>query len=187
MRVATRQIALEASSWTPELSLQVAALFDGLAPEWHTRASEPRLAVVADAIARVGPIADTTWVDLGSGTGLVTPWLAARCRRLVAVDLSAAMLALAPADTGLRVCADGAQLPLADGVVDGLILVNAFMFPAEARRVVGVNGVVVWVSTAGDGTPIYLPAEDVLRALGPGWDAVASEAGRGTWAVARRR
>jgi hypothetical protein len=96
------------------------------------------------------------------------------------------MIALAPPDAGRRVRADGARLPLADGAVDALVLVNAFLFPSEARRVVGPAGVVVWVNTSGEGTPIYLSADDVLAALGPGWDAVAAQAAQGTWAVARR-
>jgi Methyltransferase domain len=186
MRKVTRQIAFDADGWTPETSAQVAELFDGLAPEWHTRAREPRLEVVADAFARGGQIGAGTWVELGSGTGLVSPWLAARCRLLVAAELSAGMIALAPPDAGRRVRADGARLPLADGAVDALVLVNAFLFPWEARRVVGPAGVVVWVNTSGEGTPIYLSADDVLAALGPGWDAVAAQAAQGTWAVARR-
>jgi ubiquinone/menaquinone biosynthesis C-methylase UbiE len=186
MRRATRQIAL-GEGWTPELADQVADLFDGLASEWHTRASEDRLTAVVDAFERGGPIPDSTWVELGSGIGLASPWLAARCRRLVAVDISAAMLALAPPDAGFRVRADGARLPVPDGCADALVLINTFLFPSEARRVVGRTGVVVWVSTSGDGTPIYLPAEDVLGALGPAWDGAASQAGHGTWAVLRRR
>ncbi|MGH9070750.1 MAG: methyltransferase domain-containing protein [Acidimicrobiales bacterium] len=186
MRAVTREIALEPDGWTPERAAAVTQLFDTLAPEWHLRGSEKRMEVVADAFERGGRIPDGTWVELGSGTGLVSPWLARRCRRLVAIDLSYAMLALAPPEAGLRVRADGALLPLPDTSTDALILVNAFLFPGEVRRIVSAEGVVVWVNTSGDDTPIYLPAEDVLRVLGPGWDAVASEAAQGTWAVARR-
>jgi hypothetical protein len=96
------------------------------------------------------------------------------------------MLARAPADAGLRVRGDGVALPLPDGSVDALVLINAFLFPAEARRVVAPAGVVVWVNTSGDGTPIYLSAEDVLLALGDGWEGRASEAALGTWTVLRR-
>lgn len=186
MRSVTRQVAFEPGGWTPERAARVAELFDGLASEWHTRASGSRLEPVADALSRGGPIRPGLWVELGSGTGLLSGFLAERCRLLLAVDLSAEMLRLAPAAPGRRVRADGAKLPLPDGSVDALVLANAFLFPEEARRVLARDGVVVWVSSRGAGTPIYLPAEDVVAALGPGWKAVAADAGWGSWAVARR-
>jgi hypothetical protein len=53
-------------------------------------------------------------------------------------------------------------------------------------RVLAPDGCLVWVNTSGEQTPIYLPADDVVAALGDGWTGVASEAGTGTWCVARR-
>lgn len=190
MRIATRAIALEPGGWNPARIAEVTALFDSLAPEWHTRGSEPRLEVVADALDRGGPIRPGTWLELGSGTGLLTPWLAARCALVVAAELAPAMLAFAPAGIGSKVRADGAALPLAGARVDALVLVNAFLFPAEAGRILAPDGAVVWVNTAGPRTPIHLPAPDVLAALDAGaggaWDGVSSEAASGTWVVARR-
>ncbi|MCU1496150.1 MAG: hypothetical protein JWM47_103, partial [Acidimicrobiales bacterium] len=52
--------------------------------------------------------------------------------------------------------------------------------------VLGADGVVVWVNSSGDQTPIYLPAEDVAAALPGGWTGVASGAGAGLWCVLRR-
>jgi SAM-dependent methyltransferase len=186
MRVVTRQVAFEPAGWTPERAAHVAALFDSLAEEWHTRESPARRQPLDDALARGGPIRPGLWLEVGSGTGLLTPVLAARCRCLVAVDLSWSMLRLAPPDVGARVMADAARLPMPDGSVDALILVNALLFPAEAGRVVSADGVVVWVNTSGDKTPIHLGADDVNRALGPAWHGAAAGAGWGTWAVLRR-
>lgn len=186
MRTVTRQVAFEPDGWTPERAAKVAALFDGLAAEWHTRAAEGRLDPLEDALARGGPIPSGTWVEVGSGTGLLSPYLQDRCARLLAMDLSAEMLRLAPADVGHRVRADAARMPLPTGSVDALVLVNAFLFPKEAHRVLHDAGVLIWVNTRGEGTPIHLPAEDVAAALGPGWGGFASEAGWGTWAVLRR-
>lgn len=190
MRLMTRLAAFEPAAWGSQEVTEVAELFDGLAPEWHTRASEPRLEVISDAFERGGPgggpIPPGRWLELGSGSGLLTGWLAQRATSVVAVDLSAQMLALAPAGPSARLRADGACLPFRSGVFDALVLVNAFLFPAEAGRVLAGHGAVVFVSTSGPGTPIYLSAADVLAALGEGWTAVAAEAGWGTWCVARR-
>ncbi len=65
-------------------------------------------------------------------------------------------------------------------------LVNMFLFPAEISRVLADDGVLLWVSTNGEQTPIYLPPEDVLRALPATWEGVTARAGWGTWLTARR-
>jgi hypothetical protein len=46
--------------------------------------------------------------------------------------------------------------------------------------------VLLWVSTNGEETPIYLPPADVLSALPGTWDGTTSQAGWGTWLTARR-
>jgi hypothetical protein len=40
-----------------------------------------------------------------------------------------------------------------------------FLFPAETSRVLADDGVLLWVSTNGEETPIYLPPADVLDAI----------------------
>lgn len=186
MRKATRAIASSPQGWTPELRSQVRDLFDQLAPGWNTRAGEQRLDAVHDALER-GPLPKGgTWLELGSGTGLMTAALAKRADVVLAVDLSEQMLRLAPAHVAPRLRADGAALPVPPGSVDVLVAINAFLFPAEAARVLAADGALLWVNTSGPHTPIHLPAEDVLAAMGAGWRAVASEAGWGTWAVLRR-
>jgi SAM-dependent methyltransferase len=186
MRKVTREVAFEPEGWTPERAATVAAVFDGLAPQWDATHDDPgRYDPLVDALARGGNLPPPC-VELGAGTGLGTRFLAPRFGSVVAVDLSAGMLRRADPTLGIRVQADGAHLPIARGSVGTLVLVNALLFPPEVRRVVAPDGAVVWVNTNGDGTPIYLPAEDVAAALGPGWSGVASEAGWGTWVVLRR-
>ena len=97
----------------------------------------------------------------GSGTGIATPWLAERFALVMAAELSPEMLKLAPAGVGSRLRADGSQLPLRDQSVDAAVLVNMFLFPEEMARVVRPDGVVVWVNTSGDRTPIHLTADEV--------------------------
>ena len=186
MRQVTRRAAFESDGWDRPTAERVTKLFDKLAPEWHTRSSEPRMAPVADAWERGGPIPVGRWLEVGSGVGLVTGWLAERTDTVIAVDLAMEMLRLAPPAAGPRVRADASWLPFADHSLDAVWLINALLFPAETARVLAPDGAIVWVNTSGPDTPIYLSAEDVHRAMGPGWKGPASEAAFGTWAVLRR-
>src|SRR2546421_12119146 len=115
MRIATRRAAgLDQRGWTGELRTEVAAFFDGLASEWHTRTSPERTAVVRDALVRgLDPIGISAGmaVEVGSGIGTYSPPLAERFPAVVAVDLSLAMLKLAPQGPAHRIQADGASWP----------------------------------------------------------------------------
>jgi hypothetical protein len=66
------------------------------------------------------------------------------------------------------------------------VLINAFLFPAEVDRVLSGGGVVVWVNSSGEQTPIYLSTDDLLAALPGKWTGIASRAGEGHWCVLRR-
>lgn len=193
MRAVTRQVAFDPGGWTPERRVKVAALFDSLAPEWHTRATPGRDEPLVDALARgldaVGrPTAERPGpcLELGSGTGFTTPTLVERFGAVVAVDLAAEMLKLAPVATAPRVQADAAALPFRGGAAGAVVLVNALLFPHEVDQALSPSGLVVWVNTSGDRTPIHLPVADVAEALPGPWDGVAAEAGWGTWGVLAR-
>jgi hypothetical protein len=181
----TRLIALE-GGWSDELAARIRQLFDALAPEWHTRGGEVRVAPTIDALARGGIAPRGTCVEVGSGTGIHTPPLSGHFDRVLSVDLSAEMLQLAPRDLSVLLQADASQLPFKDGSVDAVVCVNAFLFPAEYDRVLAAAGSIAFVSTAGDQTPIFLAPEDVLSALPGRWSGLASHAAWGTWMVARR-
>lgn len=189
MRIMTRRAAgLLDPPWDDAARAEVAAFFDLLAPEWHTRTSPSRDAVVADALERglASMSGGDVCVELGSGIGAYTPMLAQRWRRVLATEVAIEMLRLAPARPGHRVLADGARLPLSDGAADAVVLVNCFLFPEEVDRVLAQAGVVVWVNSSGDQTPIHLPAADVVAALPGEWTGVTSSAGAGTWCVLHR-
>ncbi len=186
MRRVTRQVAFEPDGWTPERRAKVADLFDGLAPEWHTRETPGRYDALLDALDRGGVPTDGPTLELGSGTGLSTPLLAERFPRLIAGDLSRGMLRLAPAEVAPRVQLDSSDLPVPDGAFRVVLAINMLLFPVETARVLAPDGVLVWVNTSGDRTPIHLAADDVVAAMGAGWRATASEAGTGTWCVTRR-
>jgi hypothetical protein len=95
------------------------------------------------------------------------------------------MVSLAARD-GLRAQADASVLPVRSGSVSVVALVNMFLFPAEVARVLTDKGVVLWVSTNGDATPIYLSPAEVLEALPGEWHGTSAQAGWGTWLTARR-
>ncbi len=185
MRQVIREVAFGDEGWTPDLAVSVEALFDQLADEWNTRDKPERYLSIADALERGGPFADGLAIELGSGTGMTTKMFAARFPWLVAVDLSMEMLRRAPKEVP-RLRADGSRLPLSDGSVATLVLINMILFPAEVDRVVATDGALLWVNTAGEQTPFYLAPEEVDSALPGEWDIVAAEGGRGTWCVARR-
>jgi len=184
MRAVTRQIAFEPGGWTAERRAKVAALFDGLAPEWHTHLHDPqRTAPLTDAYDRGGIVAGGTCLEVGSGDGANTAFLEARHDHVVALDLSFEMLRRG---SGTRVRADAGDAPLRDGSVDVAVLVNAFLFPVELDRLLAPGGLLVWVNTAGANTPIHLTAEEVEEALPGAWNGLGAEAGWGTWSVWRR-
>lgn len=188
MRVMTRRAAgLQGPPWDAGSRAEVAALFDGLAPEWHTRTSPQRSRVVDDALDRGGVGRGAAALELGSGTGAYTGVLAGRFDRVVAMDLSIEMLRLAAGAPGHRVLADAHQLPVAAGAVDAVVLVNMLLFPDEVARVVAPGGCVVWVNSSGEATPIHLLPHEVAEALPGSWAGTWARAGTGLWTVLRRR
>jgi hypothetical protein len=185
MRRVTTDTAFAPESWTPERAAKVGELFDSLAPTWKERDGPERHASVLDALDRGGPFPHGPCIEVGSGAGIATPVLADALRDVIALDLSFEMLVLAGSETP-RVRADASVLPIRSHAVAVVALINMFLFPAEVDRVLAPDGALLWVSTLGDATPIYLPPADVIRALPGAWDGVTADAGWGTWLVARR-
>ena len=187
IREVTRQIAFEPDGWTAERRQRVAQLFDGLAGEWSRRPDLAERRVPLEDAYRRGDIpAGGRCLELGSGTGATTAFLAGHHDLVMAADLAIEMLRHASPTEGSRIQCDASTLPFPDASIEAATLVNMFLFPAELDRVLAPEGALVWVSTAGDRTPIYLPATDVASALPGEWTGVHSEAGQGTWAVLRR-
>lgn len=190
MRIATRRAAgLEKGGWTDALAGDVANYFDGMAGDWHTRTSPERNAIVADALTRgLGEVGtpEGLAVEVGSGIGTYSGLIAEHFRPSMAVELSMEMLKLAPEAPAHRVLADGSRLPLADASAAAVVLINAFLFPDEVARVLVPDGVVIWVNSSGECTPIHLSVEDLIKALPGTWNGATSRAGEGLWSVLRR-
>jgi SAM-dependent methyltransferase len=185
MRELTRAIARDPDAWTPEQQAQIVSLFDSSASDWRDRDVPERHDALLDALTRGGPFTSGWCVEIGSGTGNATADLLGAFDDVVSLDLSREMLRLA-SYRGRLIQADASALPLRTGSGGVVVLINMFLFPLETARVLAEDGVVLWVSTNGDETPIYLPPAEVLSALPGTWDGRTSEAGWGTWLAARR-
>lgn len=187
MRQVTVASAFDPDSWTNERRRQVADLFDTLAEDWSSRDVLGREAPILDALDRglsVAPRAERrVVVDVGGADGINARHLTPTFPDVITLDLSLEMLQRSAGRAANRVQADGSQLPVPDGSVDVILLINAFLFPREIDRVLAPLGVLIWVNSRGAATPIGLPSADVDRALPGGWAGVASSAGWGTWSV----
>ena len=184
MRLVTKEMAL-GSKFNEEHSEMVQSLFDSMAPGWHAHDVGERLVALVDVLERCELPAGVL-VELGAGTGIGTKVITRYRPVDAAIDLSAGMLAEAPAGLAPWTRGDASRLPLADASVDVLVLLNMLLFPAEVDRVLRAGGALVWVNTVGEATPIHLTAEAVVEALPGNWTADASRAGSGTWSVVRR-
>lgn len=188
-----RQAAARATAlgepWTAERAGEVAARFDELARTWDSERGGYRRAPVEDALERGGPFAAGLCVEVGCGTGLLTPLLQAVWSPVVGLDLSPRMLSRSRSP--FRVRADGARLPVPDGAASAVVIGDAPLFAGEVVRVLRTEGAVVWSNALGDGAPYYVATPVLLDALseasGTTWRAVESEAGWGSWTVLRRQ
>jgi ubiquinone/menaquinone biosynthesis C-methylase UbiE len=185
MQQVTREIAFE-NGWNAERRARITQLFDEMAPEWaSTRGG--RQAPLIDALARSGVAPGRVCVEVGSGTGHQTAPLLDRYSHVVSLDLAPGMLGLtARAGSVSLGRADASLLPIRSGSVDAVAVINMFLFPGEYNRVLRPGGSLIFVSTSGEQTPIYLPPEDVVTALEPLFGpatAVASHHGQATWTV----
>lgn len=187
MRVITEDLVRDEDSWSASTAKSTAHVFDCLAETWDERFADrtARLAPLVDALERGGPINFGAVADIGAGTLVTTDFLQTRFDTAVGLDLSFEMLRQRTSPVA-GVHSDASRLPFGDDAFDAVVLMNAFLFPSEVDRVLRTDGVVVWVSSIGPSTPIYLSPGEVASALPGEWGGVWSTAGIGTWSVLRR-
>lgn len=72
------QVTLDPSSWDDRAASATARHFDELAAIWDDERASYRPAPLSDALARGGPWLTGRCIELGSGTSVLTPLLAAQ-------------------------------------------------------------------------------------------------------------
>jgi SAM-dependent methyltransferase len=170
--------------------------FDWIAPSWEEGRSPAHGAAVQAALDRLDE-EPRRILDLGTGTGIAARLLARRFPKaeIVGVDLSPRMIEEArrrlPAELAQRVrfeVADASRVPFGDGEFDLVVLLNMIPFFEELARVTACGGSLVFASSGGPGTPIYVPPERMKENLGPlGFvDIQEVDAGEGTSLIARK-
>ncbi|MFS8478309.1 MAG: class I SAM-dependent methyltransferase [Micromonosporaceae bacterium] len=129
-----------------------------------------------------------TVLEVSCGSGQATPLLDAYAPLVLATDSSPSMLAEAP--RALRhtryALVDVRRLPVRTGSVDLIVGLNAVPHVDEFARVLAPWGQLLWCTSFGAGTPLYVDVERFVRLLGPGWRADAGRAGHGEWLLATR-
>lgn len=108
---ASRGLAEDPGSWSGAQAREVIRRYTELAPVWDGERGGYRPVPLAGALRRGGPWLAGRCVEIGSGTGLLTPLLRAVWPEIVCLDLTAEMLRRARAPW--RVVADAARLPVA--------------------------------------------------------------------------
>lgn len=182
MREVTRQVAESHKGWNQERALKVRELFDSLAPEWAARASEERAISLSDALGRGGDLPEGLCLEVGCGSGNVTPLLLERFNTVISIDISMNMIHAARSRAENLLQGDASALPFAKESFDVVVVVNMFLFPWEYRRILRPKGRLIWVSSLGDQTPIYLHPDDVAKYMGEDFTGVWADAGVGRWA-----
>lgn len=181
----SRALAARVAEGDEDAAAALRGVYARQAVEWADWvATQPEyLAPVAAALRNVGRV--RVAFEVGAGSGQASALLAAHADVVVVSDASFEMLERA--DRAFpEVVADVRRLPLRDASADLVLGVNAPLDAREVARVVAPDGVVVWASSFGDDTPLYVSPEDLVERLGDGWRGVAGRAGHGDWCVARR-
>jgi ubiquinone/menaquinone biosynthesis C-methylase UbiE len=143
-----------AASSVSRLAMQLQEYFDQLAPTWDKELSRERLKCLGNIVKELGIEPGYYVLDIGSGTGVLLPFLIAELGdegKVVALDFSAEMLGQAQAKNFQPIVgfaqADVLAIPLADDSMD-LALCNS-VFPhfndkvkalKEIARVLRNNG-----------------------------------------------
>ncbi len=183
------EILSDPSTWTPELAKFTAEVFDALSTDWVNERGGYRPAPLIDALDRGDPPHEGRCLEIGSGTGVLTPYLQGIWDELICLDLSIGMMS--HQRHACQVQADASILPFPDGAFNVIVIGDGPLFVAETVRLLASSGTLVWSNALGQGAPYFLRTLDIRDALvkadqRSSWSAVESDAMWGSWAVFRR-
>jgi SAM-dependent methyltransferase len=183
------EILRDPSAWTPDLARLTTDVFDSLATNWVDERGGYRTAPLLDALDRGRPPREGRCLEIGSGTGILTPYLHEIWDDLVCVDLSPGMMARQ--QHGCQVRADASILPFPDAAFDVVVIGDGPLFAGETARLIPRGGALIWSNALGSGAPYFQRTVDLIDALTgeapePPWTAVESDALWGSWAVFSR-
>jgi SAM-dependent methyltransferase len=183
------EILKDPSQWTPELANFTTDVFDALSTNWVDERGGYRTAPLLDALDRGGTSPGGRCLEIGSGTGILTPHLHEYWTELVCVDLSLGMMA--HQQSAPQVQADASNLPFQSGAFDVIAIGDGPLFAAETVRLLAQDGALIWSNALGSGAPYFQRTTDIWDALAAEapaspWSAIESEALWGSWAVFRR-
>lgn len=126
-------------------------------------------------------------LEVGCGTGQATAPLTGFAPRVVATDVNMSMLARAVELPEVHyVACDVRALPVGTGSVPLLVGLNAVPHVREFERVIARDGQLLWCTSFGPGTPLYVEPNRLLHLLGKGWQGEAGRAGHGDWVLLSR-
>jgi ubiquinone/menaquinone biosynthesis C-methylase UbiE len=146
-----------------------------MASGWEGRVGPEALISLGAALDALDPPPQRI-LDLGTGTGKAARVVARRFlgAEVIGVDLSPAMIerarALIPDELATRVryeVADASALAFEDGSFDLVVLLNMIPFFEEVARIIAPGGKVLFASSFGPETPIYVPHDTLRERLGP--------------------
>jgi SAM-dependent methyltransferase len=180
------EILDDTSCWTPDLAKFTTEVFDAMAKNWADERGGYRAAPLVDALDRGCPPSIGRCLEIGSGTGVLTPYLQEIWGDIVCIDLSMEMMSRRR--MGRQVQADASSLPFPESSFDVIVIGDAPLFATEMVRVLSPSGTLIWSNALGRGAPYYLPTVDMWDALirsapRSQWSAVESEALWGSWVV----
>ena len=177
------------SCWTPELATFTTQVFDALANNWVDERGGYRAAPLVDALDRGRPFALGPCLEIGSGTGVLTPYLQEIWGDIVCIDLSMEMMSRRRMSGQVR--ADASMLPFPQDSFDVIVIGDAPLFVDEVVRVLSSHGTLIWSNALGQGAPYFLRTIDmwdafVRAAPQSKWSAIESEALWGSWVLFHR-
>jgi ubiquinone/menaquinone biosynthesis C-methylase UbiE len=122
-----------AANSVSRLAMQLQEYFDQLAPTWDREVTQERRECLSDIVKELGIKPGYYVLDIGSGTGVLLPFLIAELGdegKIIALDFSAEMLGQAKAKNFQSIVdfaqADAIAIPLADNSVDLAICNSVF-------------------------------------------------------------